>query len=558
MTSDRIGREIEQLFEAGASRLTLDDLSEVEASRPGPSRSSRLALAAGASVVLGLGTVLAVVTGTWPGTVGRPGETCLPPPVEELAMESPVPMRLEPNPVPAGAEAVLTVDGPVGVPARWQCWDGDKWVDTHYLMRGWSDGASGALDVVELGPDVTVTWPAVGLAPSEPYPIRVPEVPAGFYRIEDEVIDRGSRLPAFTIVQVVEPVAPPDPVETTTTTADPGTTTLLPEAENVPIDVGPLTPRGGHSVVWSGSEMIIWGGAADENSRTQFDDGAAFNPATNSWRMISPSPLAGRMNHHAAWTGSEMLIVSGRGRRDGAAYDPVSDTWRQIADAPFSVPYEWITEFSSSVWIGDRLVVWDVQQDAVAAYSPQDERWEMLPPVGIGAVRGVLRWTGRHLIALGIDFDGPGMDQLEGARFDGLGWAPIPSPGSSSIRPMLSAWAGSSLIVWEESGWAFSFEPDEDQWTRLPAAPQLPGCEGLGEPLELGGEGVLLFEWCGDDIHHDSRTGTWSTVRIDGHYGDARWAVWTGSEVLLWGDTCCFGTAGEPFAVRAWRWIPPN
>ena len=37
-----------------------------------------------------------------------------------------------------------------------------------------------------------------------------------------------------------------------------------------------------------------------------------------------------------------------------------------------------------------------------------------------------------------------------------------------------------------------------------------------------------------------------------------RYAVWTGAEVLNWGDTCCYGTGGRPFTARAWRYTPPE
>ena len=64
-------------------------------------------------------------------------------------------------------------------------------------------------------------------------------------------------------------------------------------------------------------------------------DGAAFDPATQQWRVLPPSGLSARAPL-SVWTGDE-LIVWGTSFRtkvrplDGAAYDPASDAWRPIA-----------------------------------------------------------------------------------------------------------------------------------------------------------------------------------------------------------------------------------
>ena len=123
----------------------------------------------------------------------------------------------------------------------------------------------------------------------------------------------------------------------TDTSAD--TTTEPPKEgfDSVGLDIGPLTPRGGHSVIWTGSEMIVWGGEADEDASTVFADGAAYDPSTETWRVLSTAPLSGRRYHQAAWTGDTMLIVGGVGKDDGAAYNPATDSWQMIAPPPVAV-----------------------------------------------------------------------------------------------------------------------------------------------------------------------------------------------------------------------------
>jgi hypothetical protein len=55
-----------------------------------------------------------------------------------------------------------------------------------------------------------------------------------------------------------------------------------------------------------------------------------------SWRQLAASPLAARVGHSAVWTGGELLIWGGgpigaRPLADGAAYDPAADRWRRLS-----------------------------------------------------------------------------------------------------------------------------------------------------------------------------------------------------------------------------------
>jgi hypothetical protein len=46
----------------------------------------------------------------------------------------------------------------------------------------------------------------------------------------------------------------------------------------------PPTARVGHTAVWTGSEMIVWGGGGRVGL---VNDGARFNPAANNWSAVS-------------------------------------------------------------------------------------------------------------------------------------------------------------------------------------------------------------------------------------------------------------------------------
>jgi hypothetical protein len=101
----------------------------------------------------------------------------------------------------------------------------------------------------------------------------------------------------------------------------------------------PLSPRVGHSAVWTGSELLVWGGsrpARAGRSEVALADGAAYRPATQTWRPIAKAPLSGDT---AVWTGTELLVfgrvaAGSTPRLGGAAYDPHAGSWRWLATAP--------------------------------------------------------------------------------------------------------------------------------------------------------------------------------------------------------------------------------
>src|SRR5438093_12631892 len=73
------------------------------------------------------------------------------------------------------------------------------------------------------------------------------------------------------------------------------------------------TARSSHTAVWTGSEMIVWGGCHDLFCNP-LNTGGRYNPGTDSWTATSttnaPNP---RINHTAVWTGSEMIVWGGAG-----------------------------------------------------------------------------------------------------------------------------------------------------------------------------------------------------------------------------------------------------
>ena len=111
-----------------------------------------------------------------------------------------------------------------------------------------------------------------------------------------------------------------------------------------PVSHSPLGVRYNHTAVSTGEEMIVWGGTEGLNDLVSEElrrDGTAYDPRSDSWRAVASAPLRARERHTAVWTGEEMIIWGGSrpGRQggrllDGAAYDPQQDRWRRLRRFP--------------------------------------------------------------------------------------------------------------------------------------------------------------------------------------------------------------------------------
>lgn len=137
------------------------------------------------------------------------GAECTEPPEDELLNDdSGFEVTVEPNPVVAGTEATLSVlpseetprDLIGGLGAEWECWNGSEWVQTHILVRG----ANGPAAVVDLTTDSTIAIPDLGLQVPNSYPIVIPDVAPGTYRLTDRLIGNESDLVGYEIVEVTE------------------------------------------------------------------------------------------------------------------------------------------------------------------------------------------------------------------------------------------------------------------------------------------------------------------------------------------------------------------
>jgi hypothetical protein len=90
-------------------------------------------------------------------------------------------------------------------------------------------------------------------------------------------------------------------------------------------------PRSGFAAVWTGHHVLIWGGLSGRfPTWAPPPHGESYSPAANRWSALPASPLPGRADPVAVWTGHKMIVWGGTIPRatttrfftDGAAYTP--------------------------------------------------------------------------------------------------------------------------------------------------------------------------------------------------------------------------------------------
>ena len=213
-----------------------------------------------------------------------------------------------------------------------------------------------------------------------------------------------------------------------------------------PLPTGSLSHAADPAPVWTGAEVLVWDGFnIDQASGTAIDGGrgAAYNPQTNRWRPLPRSPLSNRTWAIQAWTGQLLLVISGscgdEGRircQDGAAYDPAANTWTPIPALAGGA----IAPEAASAWTGSELIIWSTTsldepiRNTARAYNPHTKRWRTLPPAPITPRRlaGAV-WAGDRLLVWG------GIRRLPGLKFDYPDDGAAYHPRSNRWRPLATA-----------------------------------------------------------------------------------------------------------------------
>ncbi len=305
-----------------------------------------------------------------------------------------------------------------------------------------------------------------------------------------------------------------------------------------------LRGRAGNTAVWTGSDMIVFGG---EGQGTSFEDGARYCLAEDTWAMLpdkgAPSSRTGQA---AVWTGKEMIIWGGFGgvngedvnHDDGARYNPASDTWKPVStkNAP-AARFDF-----SAVWTGKEMLVWggytdshsryqgghaDAHLNTGGRYDASSDSWKAITTRGAPSKRcgHSMVWTGKEMIVWG----GGNANKVlnDGGRYSPSkdAWKPVSTDGAPGPRGNhVAVWTGKEMIVWGGS-------------TREPGA---------------------ASDYFVNGARYNPETDTWKPMSTIGAPKGRiiTTAVWTGTEMVLWGGVNDAQDTGGRFVGTGARYNP--
>jgi hypothetical protein len=299
--------------------------------------------------------------------------------------------------------------------------------------------------------------------------------------------------------------------------------------------------RRGHVAVWTGAEMIVWGGDlfADEGPHT----GARYDPLLDHWTMVSRagSPAA---NVQAVWTGGEMIVWPRTVGPAPGRYSPATDTWQPVSltGAP--------TPASSQVvaWVGGRMVVWDGVAVQGRRYDPGTDTWAPISTLAAPVARTTPAAVaaGGELLVWGGNVPNTTVPLNSGARYDAAAdlWRPMGTVGAPAGGIGYAAvWTGSRAIVWRSADGGGLYDPGADSWSTMSAAGQ-PSPRSSPSTVWAGGRMIV---WGGRATssgasllsggRYDPATNAWASTSTVGapapRYRHA--AVWDGARMIIWG-----------------------
>ncbi len=325
--------------------------------------------------------------------------------------------------------------------------------------------------------------------------------------------------------------------------------------------------RSAHTAVWTGQEMVVWGGTLGAGLYSGV--GAWYRPELDTWQGVSPvSAPSARAGHTAVWTGSEMLVWGGFSGSSylntGGRFSVPNQLWTSVTttDAPA------VRDAHVAVWTGSRMVVWGGRNSTGlladgALYSPTNNTWTTLPLFNAPAPRmgATVVWTGDRMLVWGGEgtnsYLNTGGQLLCPNGVPSEWWSTSPFGTPTARSGHTAVWTGSRMLVWGglrlgtylSDGAAYN--PLTGSWTPL-ALTNAPTARTLHNAVWTGAEMVIFGgETASGTVAsggaYDPTTDTW---RVLGNPGSPQarsesTAAWTGSEALFFGGR----NEGSPLAA---------
>lgn len=312
--------------------------------------------------------------------------------------------------------------------------------------------------------------------------------------------------------------------------------------------------RHGHAIVWTGTEMIVFGGFTMPMTWGT-NTGARYNPTTDTWTSTSTTNAPSLTMAKAVWTGSRMFVVGGYySGVPCALYDPATDTWASVSSVGMPGNGDYDT-YDTMLWTGSEVLLWEPNSSG-ALYNPTLDTWRPItttgaPPSNLVGYSSV--WTGKYVLIFGgTDYSSNYYNNLYYYNPIANSWGSVSGSSMSNVpspRGYHSAvWADGEMIVWGGRGPGNVYYSDGGRMSQVGF---------VWRPLSLSGAptarskhsvvwtGVDMVVWGGANSSSTFQTGgrydlaadRWKPLSFDATFSgrfDASF-VWTGDSILFWG-----------------------
>lgn len=316
--------------------------------------------------------------------------------------------------------------------------------------------------------------------------------------------------------------------------------------------------------VWAGTRLVTWGGVNLLGSVVTSAFGYRYDPSGNSWSAVSTSsaPTA-RAGHSLVWTGSNVVVwggtlSGGAYTNTGKRYNPGSDAWGTATSTGTNVPSA--RALHSAFFSGSKMYIWggetasSTYTNTGAILDVGTDTWTTISATGAPSARAeaTIVLAGSKLVVFG-GYDGTGALSNGGVYDTGTGtWTAMPAapftitPDMSGYSyPCASAWSGSRVLI-SCGGLAYYglYDPATNTWGA-------PASQASWMFYTLAWSGTKLYRWGGSMVttllssmpttkmeSYDFGTGTWTALADSAPTLASRMgasAFWSGSKIIFWG-----------------------
>jgi alpha-tubulin suppressor-like RCC1 family protein/fibronectin type 3 domain-containing protein len=334
--------------------------------------------------------------------------------------------------------------------------------------------------------------------------------------------------------------------------------------------------RYNHTAVWTGAEMIVWGGM----SNNAYNTGGRYNPVTDTWVPTSTSSScpSARTSHTAVWTGTEMIVWGG-GSNTGGRYNPLTDSWIPTSTGINCPDYR--SFFHVAVWTGKEMIIWGGMGingsnylNTGAKYSPATDTWmptstDANCPSGREYLLAI--WTGTEMIVWGGRwYDGSMHYENTGGRYnpDTDTWSAISTgtncPSARSHYAM--TWSGKEMVIWGGyDGVSFlnnggRYNPSTNSWQSTSTGTNCPYARFMSTAIWTGAEMIIWGGGANTGGRYNPTTDTWKATSTGTNCPTIRYnhkAIWTGAEMIIWGGYWYDASNNMIYLNTGGRYTPP-